>query len=57
MLNLDLTANAVWLAAPLLALAVCAPIEHVHAGGEPQKVRQAAVAGAFYPPTRKSFPP
>jgi len=55
MLNLDLTANAVWLAAPLLALAVCAPIEHVHAGGEPQKVRQAAVAGAFYPADPKEL--
>jgi hypothetical protein len=49
MMSIDLTANAIWLAAPLLAFAVCAPIEHVHAGGEPQKVRQAAVAGGFYP--------
>jgi AmmeMemoRadiSam system protein B/AmmeMemoRadiSam system protein A len=55
MINLDLTANAVWLAAPLLALAVCAPMEHVHAGGEPQKVRQAAVAGAFYPADPKEI--
>jgi AmmeMemoRadiSam system protein B/AmmeMemoRadiSam system protein A len=55
MLNLDLTANAVWLAAPILALAVCAPIEHVHAGGEPQKVRPAAVAGAFYPADPKEI--
>jgi AmmeMemoRadiSam system protein B/AmmeMemoRadiSam system protein A len=55
MIGIDLTANAVWLAAPLLALAVCAPLEHVHAAGGPQKVRPAAVAGAFYPADPKEL--
>jgi AmmeMemoRadiSam system protein B/AmmeMemoRadiSam system protein A len=36
------------MAAPLLALLVFTPIKHVSAGDQ-QKVRQAAVAGSFYP--------
>jgi AmmeMemoRadiSam system protein B/AmmeMemoRadiSam system protein A len=55
MMSIELSANAIWLAAPLLAFAVCAPVEHVHAGGEPQKVRQAAVAGGFYPADPKEL--
>ncbi|MGB8261968.1 MAG: AmmeMemoRadiSam system protein B [Terracidiphilus sp.] len=47
-MNLALPSNAVWIAAPLLAFMVFAPIRHVRASGE-TKVRQAAVAGAFYP--------
>jgi hypothetical protein len=54
MLSIAMTANASWLAAPLLAFLVCAPIEHVH-DGNPQKVRQAAVAGAFYPADPKEL--
>ena len=37
-----------WLMAPLVAFLVTAPIKHVDSAG-PQKVRQAAVAGSFYP--------
>jgi len=47
-MNIDLNPSALWLAAPLLALLVFAPIKHVNAGDQP-KVRQAAVAGSFYP--------
>jgi AmmeMemoRadiSam system protein B/AmmeMemoRadiSam system protein A len=54
MLSIAMTVNASWLAAPLLAFLVCAPIEHVH-DGNPQKVRQAAVAGAFYPADPKEL--
>jgi AmmeMemoRadiSam system protein B/AmmeMemoRadiSam system protein A len=54
MLSIAMAANASWLAAPLLAFLVCAPIEHAH-DGNPQKVRQAAVAGAFYPADPKEL--
>ncbi len=37
-----------WLAAPLLALLVCSPMAHDRGASE-QRVRQAAVAGSFYP--------
>jgi MEMO1 family protein len=37
-----------WLMAPLVAFLVTAPLRHVDGAGA-QKVRQAAVAGAFYP--------
>jgi AmmeMemoRadiSam system protein B/AmmeMemoRadiSam system protein A len=47
-MNFILTPHTYWLAAPLVALAVFTPFAHVHAGN-PQKVRQAAVAGSFYP--------
>jgi hypothetical protein len=47
-MNIDLNPSSLWLAAPLLALLVFTPIKHVSAGDQP-KVRQAAVAGSFYP--------
>jgi len=47
-MNIDLNPSAFLLAAPLLALLVFTPIKHVNAGDQP-KVRQAAVAGSFYP--------
>jgi hypothetical protein len=37
-----------WLAAQLAAILVIAPLEHAHPA-DPQKVRQAGVAGGFYP--------
>jgi AmmeMemoRadiSam system protein B/AmmeMemoRadiSam system protein A len=47
-MNINLNPSSLWLAAPLLALLVFTPIKHVSAGDQP-KVRQAAVAGSFYP--------
>ena len=47
-MNIELNPRSLWLAAPLLALLVFTPIKHVSAGDQP-KVRQAAVAGSFYP--------
>jgi AmmeMemoRadiSam system protein B/AmmeMemoRadiSam system protein A len=47
-MNIAINPSAFWLAAPLVALLVFTPLKHVHAG-DPQKVRQAAVAGSFYP--------
>jgi hypothetical protein len=47
-MNFALTPSALWLAAPLLALLVFTPIKHDGAADQ-QKVRQAAVAGSFYP--------
>ncbi len=47
-MNIAMTPSAIWLAAPLLALLVFTPIKHASTGDQP-KVRQAAVAGAFYP--------
>jgi hypothetical protein len=47
-MNIVLTPHAYWLAAPILALLVFTPFEHSHAG-DLRKVRQAAVAGSFYP--------
>ena len=38
----------VWLSAPLVAFLAVAPWQHVHSAGA-QKVRQAGVAGGFYP--------
>ena len=37
-----------WIVAQLVAFAVSVPLQHVNAAG-PQKVRQAGVAGSFYP--------
>jgi AmmeMemoRadiSam system protein B/AmmeMemoRadiSam system protein A len=37
-----------WLVAPLVALAVTAPLRHLHAA-DSKKIRAAAVAGSFYP--------
>jgi AmmeMemoRadiSam system protein B/AmmeMemoRadiSam system protein A len=47
-MNIALNPSSLCLAAPLLALLVFTPIKHVSAGDQP-KVRQAAVAGSFYP--------
>jgi AmmeMemoRadiSam system protein B/AmmeMemoRadiSam system protein A len=47
-MNIAINPSNLWLAAPLLALLVFTPIKHVSAGDQP-KVRQAAVAGSFYP--------
>jgi hypothetical protein len=47
-MNININPGSLWLAAPLLALLVFTPIKHVSAGDQP-KVRQAAVAGSFYP--------
>ena len=47
-MNIALNPSSLWLAAPLMALLVFTPIKHVSAGDQP-KVRQAAVAGSFYP--------
>jgi hypothetical protein len=47
-MNIVMNSSAFWLAAPLLALLVFTPIKHANAGDQ-QKVRQAAVAGGFYP--------
>jgi AmmeMemoRadiSam system protein B/AmmeMemoRadiSam system protein A len=44
----------VWLAAQLIALAATVPLEHVRAA-DPQKVRQAGVAGSFYPADPKEL--
>ena len=43
-----------WLMAPLVAFLVSAPIKHVDGAGQ-QKVRQPAVAGAFYPADPKEL--
>jgi AmmeMemoRadiSam system protein B/AmmeMemoRadiSam system protein A len=53
-MNIDLNPSSLWLAAPLLALLVFTPIKHVSAGDQP-KVRQAAVAGSFYPADPKEL--
>jgi hypothetical protein len=47
-MNIAMAPHALWLAAPLLALLVFTPIKHASTGDQP-KVRQAAVAGGFYP--------
>jgi AmmeMemoRadiSam system protein B/AmmeMemoRadiSam system protein A len=43
-----------WLIAQFVALAVTVPLQHVSAAG-PQKVRQAGVAGSFYPADPKEL--
>jgi AmmeMemoRadiSam system protein B/AmmeMemoRadiSam system protein A len=43
-----------WFVAQLVALAVTAPVQHVSAAGA-QKVRQAGVAGSFYPADPKEL--
>ncbi|MGA2887968.1 MAG: AmmeMemoRadiSam system protein B [Terracidiphilus sp.] len=47
-MNIAIASGAYWLAAPLVALLALTPLKHV-SSGDPQKVRQAAVAGGFYP--------
>jgi AmmeMemoRadiSam system protein B/AmmeMemoRadiSam system protein A len=46
-MNLERIRKMAWLMAPLAALLVTAPLKHVDSATE--QVRQAAVAGAFYP--------
>jgi len=46
--------NAYWITAPLLALLVFTPLKHVDAS-DSQRVRQAAVAGSFYPSDPKEL--
>jgi hypothetical protein len=46
-MSIAMTTGAYWLA-PLIAFLVFTPLKHV-GGGDPQKIRQAAVAGSFYP--------
>jgi len=53
-MNMAMAPHALWLAAPLLALLVFTPIKHASAGDQPT-VRQAAVAGAFYPDDPKAL--
>jgi hypothetical protein len=53
-MNINLNPSSLWMAAPLLALLVFTPIKHVSAGDQP-KVRQAAVAGSFYPADPKAL--
>src|ERR1035441_9647127 len=53
-MNMAMNPNAFLLAAPLLVLLVFTPIKHVSAGDQP-KVRQAAVAGSFYPADAKEL--
>jgi AmmeMemoRadiSam system protein B/AmmeMemoRadiSam system protein A len=47
-MNIGMTPNVYWLAAPLLAILAFMPFQHSSLGSAP-KVRQAAVAGSFYP--------
>jgi len=53
-MNIKRSSNMAWLMAPLVAFLVSAPIRHVNGAGL-QKVRQAAVAGAFYPADPKEL--
>ena len=53
-MNIAMTQHVYWLAAPLLALLIFTPLKHVGADGSP-KVRQAAVAGSFYPSDPKEL--
>lgn len=47
-MNVERIKKMAWLMAPLVAFLVTAPLKHVD-GASIQKVRQAAVAGTFYP--------
>ena len=53
-MNILMNPHTYWLAAPLLALLVFTPLAHEHGASE-QKVRQAAVAGSFYPSDPKEL--
>ncbi len=53
-MNIAMTPNAYWLTVPLIALLIFTPLRHVSAG-DSQKVRQAAVAGSFYPSDPKAL--
>ena len=53
-MHIALASNAYWLAAPLIAFMAIPPLTHTHADAAP-KVRQAAVAGGFYPADPKEL--
>jgi AmmeMemoRadiSam system protein B len=53
-MNIKRSSSMAWLMAPLVAFLVTAPIRHVDGAGQ-QKVRLAAVAGAFYPSDPKEL--
>jgi AmmeMemoRadiSam system protein B/AmmeMemoRadiSam system protein A len=53
-MNIAMNSTVVLMAMPLLALLVFAPLKYVNAGDQP-KVRQAAVAGSFYPADPKEL--
>jgi len=55
-MNIKRSSSMAWLMAPLVAFLVTAPIRHVDGAGQ-QKVRLAAVAGAFYPSDPRSSRP
>jgi AmmeMemoRadiSam system protein B/AmmeMemoRadiSam system protein A len=53
-MHIVLASNAFWLAAPLIAFMAIPPLTHTPADATP-KVRQAAVAGSFYPADAKEL--
>ena len=53
-MNILMNPHTYWLAAPMLALLIFTPLGHDRAASE-QKVRQAAVAGSFYPSDPKEL--
>ena len=53
-MQIALASNVLWLAAPLLAFIAIPPLTHTAADAAP-KVRQAAVAGSFYPADAKEL--
>jgi AmmeMemoRadiSam system protein B/AmmeMemoRadiSam system protein A len=53
-MHIAMNPNTVWLTVPLLALLIFTPLKHVNAG-DSREVRQAAVAGAFYPSDPKEL--
>jgi len=53
-MNMMRISSMAWLMAPLFAVLVSAPLQHVFGSGQ-HKVRQAAVAGSFYPADPKEL--
>jgi AmmeMemoRadiSam system protein B/AmmeMemoRadiSam system protein A len=53
-MNIKRSLRMAWLMAQLVTLMVAVPLQHVRADGQ-QKVRQAAVAGSFYPADPKEL--
>lgn len=53
-MNFTMNPGAYWMAVPLMALLVFAPFQKIHTADAP-KVRQAAVAGSFYPADPKEL--
>jgi len=53
-MHIAINPNTYWLTVPLLALLIFTPLKHVNAG-DAQMVRQAAVAGSFYPSDPKEL--